>query len=323
MAACHALGVCGHLEHRLYRGPVWHAQFATVYFFGLALLFFNHLFLQTPKLAEFFQVLDLRPQVSEKADVIDPVRLQGDVTFEDVSFSYDGQRPAVEGLSFHARPGERIALVGTTGSGKSTTMSLLYRAFDPSKGRILIDGMDLKDMTLEGLRRNVGVVFQEPMLFARSIRDNVLIGRPDAREDEVWQALQRAQADDFVKRSPEGLETVIGERGRSLSGGERQRIAIARALLKNPPLLILDEATAALDAATEARLQKALDDVMRDRTTFIIAHRLSTIRQADRIFVLEHGRIIEQGHFDELVAAQGVFAQLVRTQFGDTPSGAH
>jgi ATP-binding cassette subfamily B protein len=285
--------------------------------------FFNHLFLQTPKLAEFFQVLDLRPQVSEKADAIDPVRLQGDVTFEDVSFSYDGQRPAVEGLSFHARPGERIALVGTTGSGKSTTMSLLYRAFDPSKGRILIDGMDLKDMTLEGLRRNVGVVFQEPMLFARSIRDNVLIGRPDAREDEVWQALQRAQADDFVKRSPEGLETVIGERGRSLSGGERQRIAIARALLKNPPLLILDEATAALDAATEARLQKALDDVMRDRTTFIIAHRLSTIRQADRIFVLEHGRIIEQGHFDELVAAQGVFAQLVRTQFGDTPSGAH
>ena len=282
--------------------------------------FFNHLFLQVPKLTEFFQVLDLRPQVAEKTDALDPARLQGFVSFEHVSFSYDGQRPAVDGLSFQVRQGERIALVGATGSGKSTTMSLLYRAFDPNQGRILIDGIDLKDMTLDGLRRNVGVVFQEPMLFARSIRDNILIGRPDADEDEIWQAVQRAQADDFIRRSPEGLETVIGERGRSLSGGERQRIAIARALLKNPPLLILDEATAALDAATEARLQKALEDVMRGRTTFIIAHRLSTIRQADRIFVLEHGRIIEQGNFEALVAANGVFATLVRTQFGDAKS---
>ena len=282
--------------------------------------FFNHLFLQVPKLTEFFQVLDLRPQVAEKTDALDPARLQGFVSFEHVSFSYDGQRPAVDGLSFQVRQGERIALVGATGSGKSTTMSLLYRAFDPNQGRILIDGIDLKDMTLDGLRRNVGVVFQEPMLFARSIRDNILIGRPDADEDEIWQAVQRAQAADFIRRSPEGLETVIGERGRSLSGGERQRIAIARALLKNPPLLILDEATAALDAATEARLQKALEDVMRGRTTFIIAHRLSTIRQADRIFVLEHGRIIEQGNFEALVAANGVFATLVRTQFGDAKS---
>ena len=281
--------------------------------------FFNHLFLQVPKLAEFFQVLDLQPQVAEKADALDPGRLQGLVEFKNVSFSYDGQRPAIDDLSFQVKQGERIALVGATGSGKSTTMSLLYRAFDPGKGRILIDGIDLKDMTLEGLRRNVGVVFQEPMLFARSIRDNLLIGRPDADEEEIWQAVQRAQADDFIRRSPEGLETVIGERGRSLSGGERQRIAIARALLKNPPLLILDEATAALDAATEARLQKALDDVMRGRTTFIIAHRLSTIRQADRIFVLEHGRMIEQGTFETLVKAGGVFAMLVRTQFGDPP----
>jgi ATP-binding cassette, subfamily B, beta-glucan exporter len=179
----------------------------------------------------------------------------------------------------------------------------------------------LKDMTLDGLRRNVGVVFQEPMLFARSIRDNILIGRPDASDAEIWQAVERAQAGDFVRRAPEGLDMVIGERGRSLSGGERQRIAIARALLKNPPLLILDEATAALDAATEARLQKALEDVMRDRTTFIIAHRLSTIRKADRIFVLEHGRIIEHGHFEGLVAQNGAFATLVRTQFGETSAG--
>ena len=283
--------------------------------------FFNHLFLQVPKLTEFFQVLDLQPQVHEKPDALDPQRLAGDVVFEHVHFSYDGVRPAVRDLSFHVKQGERIALVGSTGSGKSTTLSLLYRAFDPEQGRILIDGIDLRDLTLEGLRRNVGVVFQEPMLFARSIRDNVLIGRPDASDAEVWEALKRAQADDFVTRSPEGLETLIGERGRSLSGGERQRLAIARALLKNPPLLILDEATAALDAATEARLQKALEDVMRDRTTFIIAHRLSTIRQADRIFVLKDGAIIEQGNFAALVAQGGVFAALVRTQFGDGRGG--
>jgi len=159
------------------------------------------------------------------------------------------------------------------------------------------------------------VVFQEPMLFASSIRDNVLIGSPDAAEDEVWQALSRAQADDFVTRSPQGLETIVGERGRSLSGGERQRIAIARALLKNPPLLILDEATAALDAGTEARLQLALEEVMTGRTTFIIAHRLATVRQADLIVVLDRGRIVETGNYETLIAQKGRFAALAQAQF--------
>ena len=277
--------------------------------------FINHLFLQVPKLAEFFEVLDTRAQVANHPDAVDPGRLAGNVAFDHVSYSYTDREPAVLDLSLQVKAGQRIALVGETGSGKSTTLALLYRAFDPQQGSIRIDGMDVRSMTLEGLRRNVGVVFQEPMLFARSIRDNVLIGAPEATEDAVWQALSRAQADDFVTRSPEGLETIVGERGRSLSGGERQRIAIARALLKNPPLLILDEATAALDAGTEARLQKALEEVMAGRTTFIIAHRLATVRQADLIVVLERGRIVETGSYDELIAKTGRFAALAQAQF--------
>ncbi len=277
--------------------------------------FINHLFLQVPKLAEFFEVLDTKPMVANHPDAVDPGRLVGEVSFDHVSYSFTGRERAVHDLSLTVKAGQRIALVGETGSGKSTTLALLYRAFDPQQGSIRIDGIDVRSMTLEGLRRNVGVVFQEPMLFARSIRDNVLIGAPDASEEAVWQALARAQAEDFVTRSPAGLETIVGERGRSLSGGERQRIAIARALLKNPPLLILDEATAALDAGTEARLQNALEEVMAGRTTFIIAHRLATVRQADLIVVFERGRIVETGQYDSLIAQKGRFAALAQAQF--------
>ena len=277
--------------------------------------FINHLFLQVPKLAEFFEVLDTKPMVANHPDAVDPGRLVGEVSFDHVSYSFTGRERAVHDLSLTVKAGQRIALVGETGSGKSTTLALLYRAFDPQQGSIRIDGIDVRSMTLEGLRRNVGVVFQEPMLFARSIRDNVLIGAPDASEEAVWQALARAQAEDFVTRSPAGLATIVGERGRSLSGGERQRIAIARALLKNPPLLILDEATAALDAGTEARLQNALEEVMAGRTTFIIAHRLATVRQADLIVVLERGRIVETGQYDSLIAQKGRFAALAQAQF--------
>ena len=277
--------------------------------------FINHLFLQVPKLAEFFEVLDTKPMVANHPDAVDPGRLVGEVSFDHVSYSFTGRERAVHDLSLTVKAGQRIALVGETGSGKSTTLALLYRAFDPQQGSIRIDGIDVRSMTLEGLRRNVGVVFQEPMLFARSIRDNVLIGAPDASEEAVWQALARAQAEDFVTRSPAGLATIVGERGRSLSGGERQRIAIARALLKNPPLLILDEATAALDAGTEARLQNALEEVMAGRTTFIIAHRLATVRQADLIVVFERGRIVETGQYDSLIAQKGRFAALAQAQF--------
>jgi ATP-binding cassette subfamily B protein len=277
--------------------------------------FVNSVFMVAPRLQEFFDVLDTTPAVRDAPHALDPGRLTGDVRFEDVSFSYDGKRPAIADLSFHARPGEVIALVGPTGAGKTTALALLHRVFDPQSGRITIDGLDLREMKLSALRRNIGVVFQEVLLFNRSIAENLTAGKPDAAEAEMREALTRAQAIDFVDRNPEKLAAVVGERGRFLSGGERQRLSIARALLKNPPLLILDEATSALDAATEIKVQAALNEVMKDRTTFVIAHRLATIRNATRILVFRDGRVIEAGSFDELVAKGGAFAELARSQF--------
>lgn len=280
-----------------------------------AVAFVNALLLQAPKMREFFEILDTLPMVHDKPGALAIGRAAGRVAFEGVSFSYDGRRPAVEEVSFDVQAGETIALVGATGSGKSTTLGLLHRAFDPQSGRILLDGTDIRDLTLLSLRQNIGVVFQEPMLFARTIRENLLAGNSGANDAQMLAALERAQAGDFMARQPDGLDTVIGERGRSLSGGERQRLSIARALLKDPPILILDEATSALDAGTEAKLQAALDEVMKDRTTFVIAHRLATIRNADRIFVFDQGRIVEAGRFDDLVAQGGRFAALARAQF--------
>jgi ATP-binding cassette subfamily B protein len=193
-------------------------------------------------------------------------------------------------------------------------MALLQRMWDPVAGRITLDGHDLRDISLDSLRRNVGVVFQESMLFNRTIRDNLLVGRPEATQEELERACRMAEAHDFIIRQPKGYDTLVGERGASLSGGQRQRLAIARALLKDPPVLILDEATSALDAATEARVQKALAALMAGRTTFIIAHRLSTVRDADEILVFESGRIAERGSFDALVREGGRFAELVKTQ---------
>jgi ATP-binding cassette subfamily B protein len=277
--------------------------------------FINSIFMEAPRLQQFYDVLDATPAVRDRPDAIDPGRLSGLVEFNDVSFSYDGKRPAVEDLSFTALPGQTIALVGPTGAGKSTAIALLHRAFDPQSGIIKIDGMDVRGLTLTALRRNIGVVFQEALLFNRSIADNLRVGKPDATEEEMRKAAERAQALDFIERGDQKFETNAGERGRMLSGGERQRLSIARALLKDPPILILDEATSALDAVTEARVNAALDEVMRGRTTFVIAHRLSTIRNATRILVFQNGRVIETGTFDELVARGGHFAELARAQF--------
>ena len=278
--------------------------------------FANRLFMDAPKLAEFFGVLDTVPAVRDSPDALEPGRLRGLVEFNDVSFSYDGKRSAVADLGFTALPGDRVALVGPTGSGKSTALALLHRTFDPQAGVIAVDGMDIRALTLTGLRRNIGVVFQETLLFNRSIAENLRVGKPDATDADMREAAARAQALDFIDRNPDGLNAPIGERGRLLSGGERQRLAIARALLKDPPILILDEATSALDPVTEARVGAALDEVMKGRTTFVIAHRLATIRNATRILVFNNGSVVETGTYDELVKRGGFFAELVNAQFG-------
>ena len=278
--------------------------------------FTNRLVLEAPRLTQFFEVLDSVP-IRGKRGALDLGRVKGEVEFDHVSLSYDGKRAAVDDVSFHVNPGETIAVVGATGAGKTTALSLLHRAWDPQKGVVRIDGHDIRDVKLESLRRNIGVVFQEALLFNRSIEENLKVGKPDATPQEMEDALRRAQASEFIARS--GVDANVGERGRQLSGGERQRIAIARALLKDPPILVLDEATSALDAATEKKVQLALDEVMKGRTTFVIAHRLATIRNANRIFVFHDGKIVEQGSFDELVKQNGRFAELARAQFMVAP----
>lgn len=285
---------------------------------GEAVSFTNNLFMQAPALAQFFDVLDVRSTVVERPNAQPIGTLKGDVTFKEVTFSYDSGKKAVEGISFGVKAGQTIALVGETGAGKSTVMGLLLRQYDPQEGDILIDEISIKDVTIDSLRANIGVVFQENLLFFRTIEENLLVGKPDATHDEIIQAAKMAQAHDFILRQPKGYQTHIGERGSNLSGGERQRLAIARVLLKNPPLLILDEAISALDSTTEAKVQQAFQTLKEGRTTFIIAHRLATIRNADMILVFKQGKIIERGTYDELYAQNGFFTELIVSQANDS-----
>ena len=279
--------------------------------------FVSRLFFQMHGLEQFFAILDTRSTVEEKPDAIRLGRVRGDVEFYHVTFSYGGEMPAVGDLTFSVKAGTTVALVGTTGAGKSTAMALLHRLADPQQGVIRIDGTDIRDVTLDSLRHNIGVVFQDSTMFYRTIAENLRVGRPEATDAELVEAATLAEAHDFISRQPKGYETALGERGITLSGGERQRLAIARAFLKDPPILILDEATSALDAATESRVQKALKALMEGRTTFIIAHRLSTVREADVILVFRDGRIVERGGYRELITRDGMFAELVRMQLGD------
>jgi ATP-binding cassette subfamily B protein len=252
-----------------------------------------------------------------------PAPHRGHVRFEDVTFGYEEGRPVLHGLSFEALPGQVIALVGPTGAGKSTVVSLLARFFDPWTGRITFDGADLRDVTVASLRAQMSIVFQEAFLLPLTVAENIAYGRPGASREEIIDAARAAQADDFIRRLPQGYDTVLGEGGADLSGGERQRLTIARALLKNAPVLILDEPTSALDLETEAALVRALGHLTSGRTTFVIAHRLSTIRSADSILVLENGQIIETGSHDRLLQSAGAYHQLYSSQFaGATGTGA-
>jgi ATP-binding cassette subfamily B protein len=262
------------------------------------------------------EVLDAPVEVGDVVGAVDPRPVRGDVVFEGVSFGYEPGRRVLEGIDFEARAGEVVAIVGETGAGKSTLVSLVPRFVDPDEGRVLLDGRDLRGLRLEGVRRNVSLVLQESFLFPFSIAENIAFGRPGAGEDEIEAAARAANAHEFICRLPDGYATVVGERGATLSGGERQRVAIARALLKDAPVLILDEPTSSLDARTESSLLEALERLMVGRTTLIIAHRLSTIRHADRVIVLEHGRIAEQGTQQQLLHQNGLYGELHGLQHG-------
>jgi ATP-binding cassette subfamily B protein len=263
-----------------------------------------------------FQLLDTKPEIEDRPDARTLEKAQGAVAFEDVSFSYTGRERTLSDISFRVEPGQRVALVGQTGAGKTTLISLLMRFYDTQRGRVLIDGHDVRELQLESLCAQMSVVLQEPLLFSGTIAENIRYGRLDAADEDLVAAAQAANAHDFISALPDGYQTMIGERGSQLSGGERQRVCVARAFLKDAPILILDEPTSSIDSKTESLILDALERLMEGRTTFMIAHRLSTIRHADVILVLSAGELVEQGTHEELIAHSGVYRQLWEMQIG-------
>lgn len=262
-----------------------------------------------------FEILDARSDIVDKPNAIALPSVKGEVKFENVTFRYfGGGDPVLKDVSFEARPGERIALLGATGSGKSTIINLLPRFYDPSEGRITIDGYDLRDLKLDSLRKQIGIVLQETTLFSGTIRENIAFGRPDASDQDIIAAATAAQARDFILSFPDGYDTHVGERGTTLSGGQKQRLAIARALLLDPRILILDDSTSSVDMTTEALIQVALDTLMRGRTSFVIAQRISTVMSADKILVLDRGEVVAQGKHAELMENEPIYAEIYNSQ---------
>ncbi|GAB4181173.1 MAG: ABC transporter ATP-binding protein [Terrimicrobiaceae bacterium] len=266
-------------------------------------------------LEKIFALLDTQPHIPDNDKLPQLPSINGRVTFESVSFAYRPSHITLHEITFEVSHGETLALVGPSGSGKTTIITLLARFYDPSSGRILVDGRDIREFNVQSLRRQIGIVMQDNILFSGTIAENILYGRPGASWDDLVSAAKAANAHDFIERLAQGYETQLGERGVQLSGGQRQRIAIARVILKNPAILILDEATSALDSESERLVQDALDGLMKNRTSIVIAHRLSTIQRADKILVLNHGRIVEQGRHEDLLAAGGLFSHLHNLQF--------
>ncbi|MCS6845162.1 MAG: ABC transporter ATP-binding protein/permease [Caldilineales bacterium] len=264
-----------------------------------------------------FEILDTPNTVTERPDAVELTDVAGEVTFEHVSFGYRDGLHVLEDISFTARPGQVIALMGPTGAGKSTVINLIPRFYDPTAGRVLVDGRDVRDVTLKSLRRHIGIVLQEPFLFSATIAENIAYGRPDASMEEIVAAAQAANAHDFIVSFPKGYETRVGERGVTLSGGQKQRIAIARALLYDPRILILDDSTSSVDTETEYLIQQALQRLMQGRTTFIIAQRLLSLKHADQILVLDRGRIVQRGTHEELLRQEGLYRQIYDLQLRD------
>jgi ATP-binding cassette subfamily B protein/subfamily B ATP-binding cassette protein MsbA len=264
------------------------------------------------------ELMDTAPDVCDRPGALPLASVRGEVQLENISFAYEPSRPVLRGINLQVQPGESVALVGATGAGKTTLVGLLPRFIDPSQGRVLVDGRDVRDSTLESLRRHIAIVLQEPFLFPLTIAENIAYGRLQATMEEIQAAARAAYADEFIRSLPEGYHTIIGERGATLSVGQRQRLSIARALLKQAPILILDEPTSALDAETEQLLMRALEQLMAQRTTFIIAHRLSTVRRANRIVFLKDGVLAESGTHEELLARGGLYAGFYNSQFRGT-----
>jgi len=262
-----------------------------------------------------FEIIDSKPEIEDKPNAIQLPPIQGEVRFSDVTFEYIKDRPVLKDINFLVKPGETIAILGATGSGKTSLIYLIPRFYDVIKGTITIDGYSIRDVTLKSLRSKVGIVLQDIFLFSTTIKENIAFGQPDAAVEEIVEVAKLAQAHDFIMSFPEGYDTIVGERGVTLSGGQRQRIAIARTLLRDPRILILDDSTSFVDTKTEHEIQKALDELRKDRTTFVITQRLSTIKNADRIIVLDNGKIEEIGTHQELLTLGGIYSQIYETQF--------